>query len=58
MEENSLAPITSNSFSQELKILGSEEVELSLNINNISYSVKLEPRGKDEWKPLPLWSIS
>jgi xanthine dehydrogenase YagT iron-sulfur-binding subunit len=44
MEDNSLAPITSNSFTQELKILGSEEVELSLNVNNISYSVKLEPR--------------
>lgn len=44
MEENFLDPITSNSFTQELKILGSEEVELSLNVNNISYSVKLEPR--------------
>ncbi|MBD2560939.1 MULTISPECIES: (2Fe-2S)-binding protein [Nostoc] len=44
MEENSLAPIASNPFTQELKILGSEEVEVSLNVNNISYSVKLEPR--------------
>lgn len=44
MKENSLAPITSNSLSQELKIFGSEEVDLSLNVNNISYSLKLEPR--------------
>ncbi|MBN3960600.1 (2Fe-2S)-binding protein [Nostoc sp. NMS8] len=44
MEENSLAPITSNSLTQELKILGLEEVELSLNINNVSYTLKLEPR--------------
>ncbi|MEH2054706.1 MAG: (2Fe-2S)-binding protein [Nostoc sp.] len=44
MKENSLAPITSDSLTQELKILGLEEVELSLNVNNVSYSVKLEPR--------------
>ncbi|MEH2138130.1 (2Fe-2S)-binding protein [Nostoc sp.] len=44
MKENSLAPITSNSLTQELKIFGSEEVDLSLNVNNISYSLKLEPR--------------
>ncbi|MHC5595680.1 MAG: (2Fe-2S)-binding protein [Nostoc sp.] len=44
MKENSLTPITSDSLTQELKILGLEEVELSLNVNNVSYSVKLEPR--------------
>jgi xanthine dehydrogenase YagT iron-sulfur-binding subunit len=44
MEENSLASITSNSLTQEFKILGTEEAELSLNVNNISYSLKLEPR--------------
>ncbi|MDZ7955921.1 MAG: (2Fe-2S)-binding protein [Nostoc sp. DedQUE12b] len=44
MEDNSLAPISSNTLTQELKILGSEEVDLSLNINNISYSLKIEPR--------------
>ncbi len=44
MEGNSLAPITSNSLTQELKILGSEEVELSLNVNHVSYSLKLETR--------------
>ncbi|MEH2416011.1 (2Fe-2S)-binding protein [Nostoc sp.] len=44
MEENLLAPITSNSLTQELKILGSEEVDLSLKINNVSYTLKLEPR--------------
>lgn len=27
-----------------LKILGSQEVDLSLNVNNVSYSLKLEPR--------------
>ncbi|MEH2111622.1 (2Fe-2S)-binding protein [Nostoc sp.] len=31
-------------MTQELKILGLEEVELSLNINNVSYTLKLEPR--------------
>ena len=44
MEENFLAQITSNSLTQELKILGSEEVDLSLNVNNVSYTLKLEPR--------------
>lgn len=44
MEDNSLAPISLNSLTQELKILGSEEVDLSLNVNNISYTLKLEPR--------------
>ncbi|MBN3941940.1 (2Fe-2S)-binding protein [Nostoc sp. NMS9] len=44
MKENSLALITSDSFTQEMKIFGSEEVELSLNVNNISYSLKIEPR--------------
>ncbi len=44
MKENSLALITSDSFTQETKIFGSEEVELSLNVNNISYSLKIEPR--------------
>ncbi|MEH1935220.1 MAG: (2Fe-2S)-binding protein [Nostoc sp.] len=44
MEENSLAPITSNLLTQKVKILGSEEVDLSLNINNVSYTLKLEPR--------------
>jgi xanthine dehydrogenase YagT iron-sulfur-binding subunit len=44
MEENSLTSITSNSLTQEFKILGTEEAELSLNVNNISYSLKLEPR--------------
>ncbi|MEI1374836.1 2Fe-2S iron-sulfur cluster-binding protein [Nostoc sp. UHCC 0926] len=44
MEENSLALITSNSLTQELKILGSQEVDLSLNVNNVSYSLKQEPR--------------
>ncbi|AUB37017.1 yagT, xanthine dehydrogenase YagT iron-sulfur-binding subunit [Nostoc flagelliforme CCNUN1] len=44
MEDNSLAPISLNSLAQELKILGSEEVDLSLNVNNISYTLKLEPR--------------
>ncbi|WP_267894893.1 (2Fe-2S)-binding protein [Nostoc sp. 'Lobaria pulmonaria (5183) cyanobiont'] len=44
MQENSLALITSDSFTQQTKIFGSEEVELSLNVNNISYSLKLEPR--------------
>ncbi|MEH1924993.1 (2Fe-2S)-binding protein [Nostoc sp.] len=31
-------------MTHELKILGLEEVELSLNINNVSYTLKLEPR--------------
>ncbi|MEH1766937.1 MAG: 2Fe-2S iron-sulfur cluster-binding protein [Nostoc sp.] len=31
-------------MTQELKILGLEEVELSLNVNNVSYTLKLEPR--------------
>nr|MDZ8058028.1 (2Fe-2S)-binding protein [Nostoc sp. EkiNYC01] len=44
MEENSLVAINSNSVTQELKILSSEEAELSLNVNNVSYSLKLEPR--------------
>jgi xanthine dehydrogenase YagT iron-sulfur-binding subunit len=44
MEENSLTSITSNSLTQEFKILGTEEAELSLNVNNTSYSLKLEPR--------------
>ncbi|MDF5739678.1 MULTISPECIES: (2Fe-2S)-binding protein [unclassified Nostoc] len=44
MKENSLAPITSDSLAQKVKILGSEEVDLSLNVNNISHSLKLEPR--------------
>ncbi|MDZ8260352.1 (2Fe-2S)-binding protein [Nostoc sp. ChiQUE01b] len=44
MEKNSLALITSDSFTPETKIFGSEEVELSLNVNNISYSLKIEPR--------------
>ncbi|MFN6518059.1 MAG: (2Fe-2S)-binding protein [Nostoc sp. CreGUA01] len=44
MEDNFLAAITSNSADQEVKILSSEEVELSLNVNNLSYSLKLEPR--------------
>ncbi|MDZ8239032.1 MAG: (2Fe-2S)-binding protein [Nostoc sp. ChiQUE01a] len=44
MEENSLPAITSNSFTKEFKILSSEEVELSLNVNNLSYPLKLEPR--------------
>ncbi|MBW4675832.1 MAG: (2Fe-2S)-binding protein [Desmonostoc geniculatum HA4340-LM1] len=44
MEDNSLAAITSNSVTQELKMLSSEEAELSLNVNNVSYSLKLEPR--------------
>ncbi|WP_445635458.1 Carbon monoxide dehydrogenase small chain [Nostoc sp. DSM 114161] len=44
MEENSLAAIPSNSVTQEFRILSSQEVEFSLNVNNLSYSVKLEPR--------------
>ncbi|WP_193920079.1 (2Fe-2S)-binding protein [Desmonostoc muscorum] len=44
MEENSLVAINSKSLTQELKILSSEEAELSLNVNNVSYSLKLEPR--------------
>jgi xanthine dehydrogenase YagT iron-sulfur-binding subunit len=44
MEENYLAAITSDSLTQEFKIFGLEEVELSLNVNSISYSLKLEPR--------------
>ncbi|BAY29043.1 2Fe-2S iron-sulfur cluster binding domain-containing protein [Nostoc carneum NIES-2107] len=44
MEEKFLDTPTSNSLTQKLQIFSSEEVELSLNINNISYSVKLEPR--------------
>lgn len=44
MEDNFLAAIASNSLTQELKILGSEEVDLSLNVNNVSYTLKLEPR--------------
>ncbi|MFN6561578.1 MAG: (2Fe-2S)-binding protein [Nostoc sp. ChiSLP01] len=44
MEENSLAAIPSNSLSPQFRILSSEEVEFSLNVNNLSYSVKLEPR--------------
>lgn len=44
MEENSFAPIALNSLTQELKIFGSEEVDLLLNVNNVSYTLKLEPR--------------
>ncbi|MCW5317274.1 2Fe-2S iron-sulfur cluster binding domain-containing protein [Nostoc sp. KVJ3] len=44
MEKNSLVPITSNPLNPEVKIFGFEEVELSLNINRVSYSLKLEPR--------------
>ncbi|MDF5707149.1 MAG: 2Fe-2S iron-sulfur cluster-binding protein [Nostoc sp. S4] len=44
MEKNSLAAITSNSLTQEFKILSSQEGELSLNVNNQCYSLKLEPR--------------
>jgi xanthine dehydrogenase YagT iron-sulfur-binding subunit len=44
MEDKSLAPITSNSFTQELQTLGPEEVDLLLNVNSVSYSLKLEPR--------------
>jgi xanthine dehydrogenase YagT iron-sulfur-binding subunit len=44
MEENYLTAITSDSLTQESKIFGLEEVELSLNVNSISYSLKLEPR--------------
>ncbi|MFN6537041.1 MAG: (2Fe-2S)-binding protein [Nostoc sp. EkiNYC01] len=39
-----MVAINSNSVTQELKILSSEEAELSLNVNNVSYSLKLEPR--------------
>ncbi|MBW4559443.1 MAG: (2Fe-2S)-binding protein [Trichormus sp. ATA11-4-KO1] len=41
MSENS---ISSHSFNQELQILGPEEVDLSLNVNQVSYSLKIEPR--------------
>ncbi len=44
MEDKSLTPITSNHFTQELQTLGPEEVDLLLNVNNVSYSLKLEPR--------------
>ncbi|WP_341527836.1 2Fe-2S iron-sulfur cluster-binding protein [Nostoc sp. UHCC 0302] len=44
MQENSLNSLTSNSINQEMEIATPEEVNLSLNINNISYSLKLEPR--------------
>ncbi|MGF2037262.1 MAG: (2Fe-2S)-binding protein [Nostoc sp. CmiVER01] len=44
MKENSLVPVTSDPLSQEVKIFGSEEGELLLNVNNISCSLKLEPR--------------
>jgi len=44
MEDKSLAPITSNSFTQELQTLGPEEVDLSLDVNSVCYSLKLEPR--------------
>ena len=33
-----------NPLSQEVKIFPPEEVEISLNINKVSYSLKLEPR--------------
>ncbi|MBL1201131.1 MAG: (2Fe-2S)-binding protein [Nostoc sp. GBBB01] len=44
MEDNSLPAIASNSTRQEFKILSSQEVEISLNVNNLCYSLKLEPR--------------
>ncbi|MDZ8138819.1 MAG: (2Fe-2S)-binding protein [Nostoc sp. DedQUE04] len=44
MAENSLASRTSDSLTQEVKIFASEEVELSLNVNKTSYSLKIEPR--------------
>ncbi|WP_193199134.1 (2Fe-2S)-binding protein [Nostoc sp. MG11] len=44
MEDKSLTPITSNSLPQELQTLGPEVVDLSLNINDIDYSLRLEPR--------------
>ncbi|NDJ21022.1 2Fe-2S iron-sulfur cluster binding domain-containing protein [Nostoc sp. B(2019)] len=44
MEDKSLTPITSNSLPQELQTLGPEVVDLSLNINDIFYSLRLEPR--------------
>jgi xanthine dehydrogenase YagT iron-sulfur-binding subunit len=43
-DEKLLDPITSNSLNQESKIMGTEQVELILNVNNISHSLKLEPR--------------
>ncbi|MBW4685822.1 MAG: 2Fe-2S iron-sulfur cluster binding domain-containing protein [Komarekiella atlantica HA4396-MV6] len=44
MEDKSLTPINSNSLTQEFQILGPEVVDLSLNVNNISSSLRLEPR--------------
>ncbi|MBD6619660.1 2Fe-2S iron-sulfur cluster binding domain-containing protein [Komarekiella sp. 'clone 1'] len=44
MEDKSLTPITSNSLPQEFQILGPEVVDLALNVNDISYSLRLEPR--------------
>lgn len=44
MEDKSLTLITSNSLPQELQTLGPEVVDLSLNINDVDYSLRLEPR--------------
>lgn len=44
MEDKSLTPITSNSLPQEFQILGPKVVDLALNVNDISYSLRLEPR--------------
>jgi xanthine dehydrogenase YagT iron-sulfur-binding subunit len=41
MAENLFSPITSNA---EVKIFPPEEVEITLNVNQVSYSVKVEPR--------------
>lgn len=41
MVENSSTPSPTN---QEVQIFGPEQVNISLNVNNISYSLKIEPR--------------
>lgn len=41
MAENLFSPITSN---EEMKIFPSTEVEITLNVNQVSYSLKVEPR--------------
>jgi xanthine dehydrogenase YagT iron-sulfur-binding subunit len=41
MAENLFSPITSN---EEVKIFPPEDVKITLNVNQVSYSVKVEPR--------------
>ncbi|WP_414563930.1 MULTISPECIES: (2Fe-2S)-binding protein [unclassified Anabaena] len=41
MVENSLTPTPAN---KEVQIFGPDEIDIFLNVNNISYSLKIEPR--------------